>query len=78
MKKKLMVAMVLLSLFVATTVFAQAPARGGILKMTPSKQGVLQKNFNPFSPAVLESALGCIYRNSDLFLTMPTERPIHG
>jgi len=61
MKKKLIVAMVLLSLFVATTVFAQAPARGGILKMTPSKQGVLQNNFNPFSPAVLESALGCIY-----------------
>ncbi len=63
MKRKL-VALALVLAFVCTQgLFAQAPARGGILKMTPSKQGVLPKNFNPFSPAVLESALGCIYES---------------
>ncbi len=40
---------------------AQAPKRGGMLRMTPAKQGVLIRNFNPFSPAALESTVGCVY-----------------
>lgn len=61
MKKKLVALALLLVLVSAQSVFAETPARGGILRMTPSKQGVLPKNFNPFSPAALESAIGCIY-----------------
>lgn len=61
MKRKI-VAIVLLLLFASSfAAFAETPTRGGIIKMTPSKQGVLPKNFNPFSPAALESAVGCIY-----------------
>jgi peptide/nickel transport system substrate-binding protein len=63
MKKRTVVLVLLMALVASQSVFAQAPARGGVLKMTPSKQGVLPKNFNPFSPAVLESALGCIYES---------------
>lgn len=63
MKKRFVVIALLLALVAANAVFAQTPTRGGILKMTPSKQGVLPKNFNPFSPAVLESSLGCIYES---------------
>lgn len=59
--KRRVVAVALMLLLASAMTFAQAPARGGILKMTPSKQGVLPKNFNPFSPAALESAVGCIY-----------------
>ncbi len=55
------VAAALLLLLASAMAFAETPTRGGILKMTPSKQGVLPKNFNPFSPAALESAVGCIY-----------------
>ncbi len=60
MKKRFLIAACLCA---ATTLlsFAEAPKRGGFLKMTPSKQGVLIKNFNPFSPASLESTAGCIY-----------------
>lgn len=35
--------------------------RGGIVKMTASKQGVLIKNFNPFSPNALHPTQGCFY-----------------
>ncbi|MHB0896000.1 MAG: ABC transporter substrate-binding protein [Spirochaetales bacterium] len=61
MKKRILALALLLTLVSAQALFAETPARGGILKMTPSKQGVLPKNFNPFSPAALESAVGCIY-----------------
>ena len=46
---------------VITLTFGQAPNRGGFLRMTPAKQGVLVQNFNPFSPAALESTVGCLY-----------------
>lgn len=62
MKKRILVACILIAA-IAAGAFAQAPNRGGVLRMTPSKQGVLPRNFNPFSPAVLESALGCIYES---------------
>jgi len=61
MKKRIVALALLLALVSAQAIFAETPARGGILRMTPSKQGVLPKNFNPFSPAALESAVGCIY-----------------
>lgn len=35
--------------------------RGGIVKVTSSKQGVLIKNFNPFSPKALHPTYGCFY-----------------
>jgi len=62
MKKRVLLAVAL----VAITAFglsAQAPKRGGVMKMTPSKQGVLIKNFNPFSPAALDPTLGCFYES---------------
>ena len=60
MRKK-MAAVAILLVIVAGMAFAQTPKRGGVLKMTSSKQGVLTKNFNPFSPAALDSAIGCVY-----------------
>jgi peptide/nickel transport system substrate-binding protein len=60
MKKRILVIAVLLAL-AATLAFAQAPKRGGILNMTPAKQGALVQNFNPFSPASLETSVGCFY-----------------
>ncbi len=35
--------------------------RGGIVNVTSSKQGVLIKNFNPFSPNALQPTFGCFY-----------------
>jgi peptide/nickel transport system substrate-binding protein len=35
--------------------------RGGIVNVTSTKQGVLIKNFNPFSPNALQSTFGCFY-----------------
>ncbi len=35
--------------------------RGGTVTVTSSKQGVLIKNFNPFSPKALYSTFGCFY-----------------
>jgi peptide/nickel transport system substrate-binding protein len=61
MKKRLLAAASVLFLAAVLGVSAQNVKRGGFIKMTPSKQGVLQANFNPFSPAALDSAQGCIY-----------------
>lgn len=60
MKKGILLVVALLALS-AMGLDAQAIKRGGVLKMTPSKQGVLIKNFNPFSPAALDSTTGCLY-----------------
>ena len=35
--------------------------RGGMVNVTSSKQGVLLKNFNPFSPNALNPTFGCFY-----------------
>lgn len=35
--------------------------RGGIVRITEGRQGVLVKNFNPFSPTALQSTLGHFY-----------------
>ena len=35
--------------------------RGGIVRVTAAKQGILIKNFNPFSPKLLHPTLGCFY-----------------
>lgn len=60
MKKGLLLAAAIL-MAAAVGLGAETVKRGGILKMTPAKQGVLIANFNPFSPAALESTVGCIY-----------------
>lgn len=60
MKKRVLL-VVALALLAVTLGFSQAPKRGGIMKMTPAKQGVLVQNFNPFSPASLESTVGGFY-----------------
>ncbi len=60
MKKRVLIAAALCALALSLT-FGQAPNRGGFLRMTPAKQGVLVQNFNPFSPAALESTVGCLY-----------------
>ncbi len=63
MKKRILVAFALAALVLALLPAQVPPKRGGMLKMTPSKQGVLIKNFNPFSPASLDPTLGCIYES---------------
>ncbi|OHD22567.1 MAG: ABC transporter substrate-binding protein [Spirochaetes bacterium GWB1_59_5] len=60
MKKRVLLAVALCLMAIALT-FGQTPKRGGVLRMTPAKQGVLVQNFNPFSPAALESTIGCFY-----------------
>ncbi|MFH2115847.1 MAG: ABC transporter substrate-binding protein [Spirochaetota bacterium] len=62
MRKGFLVLAVIMAVF-AFSVGAQAVKRGGVLKMTPAKQGVLIKNFSPYSPAALESTVGCIYES---------------
>ena len=58
MKKRAFLAAVLCA---TTFVMGQTPKRGGFLRMTPAKQGVLVQNFNPSSPAALDSTVGCFY-----------------
>ncbi len=72
MKKALILALVLI-LVTSTLFFAQEIKRGGILRMTPMKQGVLIQNFNPFSPNSLEVAVGCFYETL-IFHNMGTGR----
>ncbi len=62
MKRMLLVTLAVLmvvSLFTAN-IFAEVK-RGGIVRVTASKQGILVKNFNPFSPKALHSTFGCFY-----------------
>ena len=63
MNKSILLRMIgLLLLILPVTAFADADVkRGGIVKVTASKQGVLIKNFNPFSPKALHSTFGCFY-----------------
>jgi peptide/nickel transport system substrate-binding protein len=51
---------VILTVLFSTQAFAGVK-RGGVVRVTSSKQGVLVKNFNPFSPKALFSTFGCIY-----------------
>ena len=62
MKKKLLTLTIVAVLIISfsTQSFA-AVKRGGVVTVTSSKQGVLIKNFNPFSPKALYSTFGCIY-----------------
>jgi len=60
MKKRILVVAAILGIF-AVAVGAQTIKRGGVLKATSNTQGVLVRNFNPFSGAALEAAGGCIY-----------------
>jgi peptide/nickel transport system substrate-binding protein len=61
MKRRLLLIVALVSMFVGALSAADAIKRGGVIKVTPSKQGVLVKNFNPFSSACLESTYGAVY-----------------
>jgi peptide/nickel transport system substrate-binding protein len=61
MKRRFLLIVALVSMFVGAISAADTIKRGGVIKVTPSKQGVLVKNFNPFSGAALESTTGCIY-----------------
>lgn len=62
MQKKLIFLMITFLLLTVTAgVMAQEVNRGGIVNVTASKQGVLVKNFNPFSPNALHSTFGGFY-----------------
>ena len=62
MRKILVLSLSLIMLFsIVGGVAADDVNRGGIVKVTASKQGVLVKNFNPFSPNALHSTFGCFY-----------------
>ncbi|HPE68086.1 MAG TPA: ABC transporter substrate-binding protein [Thermotogota bacterium] len=71
MKKALVV--LLLFLVVFATLTTAAVKRGGYINMTPMKQGVLVKNFNPFSPNALEFTLGAFYETLVYYNPMTTE-----
>jgi peptide/nickel transport system substrate-binding protein len=61
-QKKLVFLLISLLILTATAgVMAQEVNRGGIVNVTASKQGVLIKNFNPFSPNALHSTFGGFY-----------------
>ncbi len=63
MKKYFVVGLVLL-LFISLfgfSVLAEEVNRGGTVRVTASKQGVLIKNFNPFSPNALHATFGPMY-----------------
>lgn len=56
--------LVLVALLIVTLslpILAQEVKRGGVVRVTEGKQGVLVKNFNPFSPNALQSTLGHFY-----------------
>lgn len=63
MRKTLAVVLFLLLLLTVfnVSVLAEEVKRGGIVRVTEGRQGVLIKNFNPFSPNPLQTALGCFY-----------------
>ncbi|HKL75188.1 MAG TPA: ABC transporter substrate-binding protein [Halanaerobiales bacterium] len=62
MQRKIIFILSFLLIFTLTTgVMAQDVNRGGIVRVTASKQGVLVKNFNPFSPNSLHITFGGIY-----------------
>ncbi len=62
MQKKIIIFLItLLILTMSAGVLAQEVNRGGIVNVTASKQGVLIKNFNPFSPNALHSTFGGFY-----------------
>lgn len=56
----LIVALLIVALALPSLASAEVK-RGGIVKVTEGKQGVLVKNFNPFSPNALQSTLGHFY-----------------
>ncbi|NMB02840.1 MAG: ABC transporter substrate-binding protein [Firmicutes bacterium] len=62
-KSRLIVLVVtLLVVALAVPVFSnETVRRGGIVKVTEGRQGVLVKNFNPFSPNALQTTLGHFY-----------------
>jgi peptide/nickel transport system substrate-binding protein len=60
-KKLIFLMITFLLLTVTAGVMAQEVNRGGIVNVTASKQGVLVKNFNPFSPNALHSTFGGFY-----------------
>jgi len=62
MKKLTCITFMLLALCLTLSahVFSEVK-RGGTVHVTTSKQGVLVKNFNPFSPKALYPTFGCFY-----------------
>lgn len=60
-KKIIFLMLTILILTLTAGVMAQEVNRGGIVNVTASKQGVLVKNFNPFSPNALHSTFGGFY-----------------
>ncbi len=59
--KKLLALTLIVMLIFSSFALSEDIKRGGIMKQTPQKQGVLIKNFNPFSPNALECSIGCYY-----------------
>jgi len=60
MKKILVISLIIMLVF-STFALSEEIKRGGIMRQTPQKQGVLIKNFNPFSPNALECSIGNFY-----------------
>ncbi len=63
MRKSSVLVLVVTLLIVALALPAMASEvrRGGVVRVTEGRQGVLVKNFNPFSPNALQSTLGHFY-----------------
>lgn len=68
--KKAFVILFIVSLLLSVTVFATDVKRGGTLRITSMKQGILIENFNPFSPNTNEIAIGGFYETLIYFNPM--------
>jgi len=68
--KKVFVILLITSLLLSVTAFAADIKRGGTLRMTSIKQGILIENFNPFSPNTNEMAIGGFYETLIYFNSM--------
>ncbi len=71
MKKRLALLFALCAIFMVLSpcFAAPKPKRGGIVVAGSNKLGILVRNFNPFSPAALESASGNFYETLIFFNT---------
>jgi peptide/nickel transport system substrate-binding protein len=73
MRKRILLALSVAVLLVAG-LGAEMIKRGGVVNATSNKQGVLAKNFNPFSAAALEATTGCLYE-ALIFVNQATATP---
>ncbi|WP_333642403.1 ABC transporter substrate-binding protein, partial [Mesotoga prima] len=68
--KRVLVILIVVFLVTSAVMFAADIKRGGTLRITSMKQGILIENFNPFSPNSNEMAIGGFYETLIYFNPM--------